>query len=283
LSVGEVIVTLRIACVVCARNEIGYLRTLVPYLLDQDIDLTLIDNESTDGTAEWLAASPYAGRVAVHRLSYSGVFDLTSQLALKAQVIETLRSDWVIHHDADEILQGPDGWGTLRAAIEEADAAGYDALNFDELVMLPLDPNIDAPYVNNRLCYFFEPQPLRLMRAWRRSAELSNQSYGGHRLDGAYSLSPARPLLKHFIVRSQAHAYAKYLHRRFPEHDLSKGWHRNRLSFTTDNLTVPTRDPRLTLLPTPQATPTVMPEPQRLHFWQWAPIEAAAAATASAG
>lgn len=274
---------LKIACVVCARNELPYLKTLVPYLLNQNIEFILIDNDSTDGTLNWIASSPYASAVQIHSLAYRGVFDLGAQLALKSEIFANLQSRWIIHQDADEILQGAESWGSLRALIEEADAQGYEALNFHELVMLPLAPELDAPYVNNRLCYFFEPHPQRLMRAWKRELTLSNQESGGHILSGNYKLSPARPLLRHFIVRNQQHAFEKYLHRTFSDTDLAKGWHGNRRNFTVENLRIPIDDPRLTLLPTPQATPAVMPEPQRLHFWQWEPIQAAAAATASAG
>lgn len=262
--------TLRIACVVCARDEARFLKTLVPYLLDQDIDVVLIDNDSTDGTREWLQASPYAGRVQVRPLPFEGTFDLTAQLALKAEALSESTADWVIHQDADEILQGPKAWGSLRSTIEEADAQGFNVLSFDELVLLPLDPEVDDPYVNNRLCYFFEPRPLRLMRAWKRAAGLSNERTGGHILTGPdVYVSPIRPLLKHFMVRSQAHARQKYLGRRFSDRDLAKGWHGNRLGLTEEMLRLPADDPRLTLLASPQASPEPMPDPIDRHFWDW--------------
>ena len=203
-------------------------------------------------------------------LPYGGTFDLTAQLAIKAEVLSGLTSDWVIHQDADEILQGPRTWACLRTCIEEADEGGFNVLNFDELVMLPLVPNIADPYNNNKLCYFFEPRPLRLMRAWKRTAALNNEATGGHLLSGPdVYVSPTRPLLKHFIVRSQEHARQKFINRAFSKRDLEKGWHTNRLGVTEAMLKLPVDDLRLTLLSSPQEAPDVMPQPIDKHFWQW--------------
>ena len=48
---------LSISCIICARNELSFLRSLVPYLLQQDIKLVVIDNDSSDGIQEWLILS----------------------------------------------------------------------------------------------------------------------------------------------------------------------------------------------------------------------------------
>ena len=83
------------------------------------------------------------------------------------------------------------------------------------------------------------------------------------------AVAPVRPILKHFIVRSQAHANNKYLGRVFAQRDLDRGWHGNRVGLTEDVLRLPKGDPRLTVLPTPQATPDPMPAPLTEHYWQW--------------
>ena len=261
---------LRITCVVCARNELAHLRILIPHLMRQNIEIVVIDNDSTDGTLDWIRSADEAGRIEFRHLPWEGAFDLTAQLAVKGAVVASLHSDWVIHQDADEILQGPTSWDGLRRCVEEADQAGFNVLNFDELVMLPLDPDLEDPYSNNRLFYFFEPRPLRLMRAWRRTAGLNNEHAGGHVLTGGnIYVSPVRPLLKHFIVRSQAHARQKYLARIFAVRDLEKGWHGNRIGLTEAVLKLPVDDARLTLLPEPQSTPNPMPNPIDQHFWEW--------------
>jgi hypothetical protein len=108
------------------------------------------------------------------------------------------------------------------------------------------------------------------MRAWRRDAGFSNLGSGGHRLTGGgLSVYPGRMILKHFLVRSQAHAFEKYLGRRFSRADLEKGWHGNRLKLDEANLVIPTSGPHLHGLPDPTATPSILPDPARTHFWEW--------------
>lgn len=82
----------------------------------------------------------------------------------------------MIHQDADEILHAPNAWGQLRQSIEETDVDGFNVLNFNELVMLPMNAYTENYTIDNRKYYFFEPHPLRLMRAWRKDANLTNET-----------------------------------------------------------------------------------------------------------
>lgn len=261
---------MNITAMLCARNELPYLRHVLPYLAQENIEVVLIDNESSDGTLDAVRSGDFPNVMRVESFPYPGTFDLSEQLKIKWRVAETLRSDWLIHQDADEILHAPAGWGGLRQHIERADAQGFNVLNFNELVMLPADPNRDDILNNNLNYYFFEPKPMRLMRAWKREANLAPGKSGGHRLEGKdLNVYPERMLLKHFIVRDQEHAYEKYLHRSFSPTDLEKGWHRNRLSFTKENLRIPVSGEHLHALASPLDAPKKLPRSSRAHFWEW--------------
>lgn len=254
---------------VCVRNELPYLRHVLPYLASENIEAIIIDNESTDGTSEAIRDGIFPNVVGLESLPYGGNFDLSRQLDLKWTLIDSLTSDWVIHQDADEILHAPAGWGGLRHQIEEANRGGFTVLNFNELVMLPADPFRDDILHNNTNYYFFEPKPMRLMRAWKRSANLTGGGSGGHKLQGDVNVYPERMLMKHFIVRTQEHAYEKYLHRKFSSTDLKKGWHVNRLNFTPDNLKIPVIGEHLHSLANPMDVPERLPRPSHTHFWEW--------------
>jgi glycosyltransferase involved in cell wall biosynthesis len=262
---------MKITALLCARNELPYLRHVLPYLASEDIEVVLIDNGSTDGTLDACNKGDFPNVVHVETFPYSGTFDLSRQLEFKWRLVKSLTSDWLIHQDADEILQGPTAWGGLRHHIEQANSGGFNVLNFSELVMLPADPSRDEILHNNRNYYFFEPKPMRLMRAWKRSANLSGGKSGGHTLEGNdVNVYPHRMLLKHFIVRNQEHAYEKYLHRTFSSADLERGWHGNRLKFTVDNLRIPTTGEHLHSLASPLDVPSRLPRSTRTHFWEWA-------------
>lgn len=263
---------MNIVAIIAVRNELVYLREVIPYLDGERIEVIILDNDSTDGTLEALSRAAYPNVRRVERLPFNGTFDLTAQLEAKARLAARIEVDWIIHQDADEILQSPTEWGGLRRSIESADANGFNVMNFNELVMLPSDPAVDDFLHNNSRYYFFEPRPLRLMRAWKKSAGLANIRSGGHALgaDGAdVVVSPMRMLLKHFIVRSQRHAFDKYLGRRFASGDLRNGWHGNRLDFTEGNLAIPIAAPNLYTLGDPKETPQRLPRSTALHYWQW--------------
>jgi glycosyltransferase involved in cell wall biosynthesis len=261
---------MKIVAIICVRNELTYLREVIPYLNNENIEVILIDNDSTDGTLNVASGADYGNIQHVERLPFNGRFDLSAQLNAKAAVIENIDADWIVHQDADEILQSPTDWGGLRHHVELADSMGFNVLNFNEIVMLPANPDIDDFIHNNTNYYFFEPRPLRLMRAWKKSAKLANFRSGGHVLHGDdVVVYPARMLLKHFIVRSQHHAFEKYLGRRFASTDLEKGWHGNRLGFTEKNLIIPTCGSDLYRLEDVKNTPAKLPRSSRTHFWEW--------------
>lgn len=260
---------MRIVAVLCVRNELQYLKYLFPYLEKEGVDVVLIDNDSTDGTVDFCRSSDISNVIEIVRLPFEGEFDLTAQLNLKREVFSQVEADWLIHQDADEFLQSGNRWGGLRASIEKAENEGFNALNFEELVMLPVDALSDDFLNNNRSYYYFSPKPQRLMRAWKNIG-LDSSATGGHVLRGSdLKMAPYQMILKHFIVRSQQHAYSKYLGRTFSNQDLQKRWHGNRLSFTKENLTIPVSSPHLHKLLDPKDTPDELPEPVSRHYWQW--------------
>ena len=171
---------MKITAMLCVRNDLPYLRHVLPYLAGENIEVVVIDNGSTDGTSDAIRDGTYPNVVQLESFPYGGSFDLSRQLELKWALAENLTADWLIHLDADEILHASDGWGGLRDRIEQAHAGGFNVLNFNELVMLPADPSRDDILQNNNTFYFFEPKPMRLMRAWKRSANLMPGKSGGH-------------------------------------------------------------------------------------------------------
>jgi len=264
---------LTICAIIAARNEAQYLRVLLPILASQGIDVAIIDNESTDGSQE-LYSQFAQNIISVTSLSYKGYFSLSDQLATKNELLKSLINyDWILHHDADEIMEHYKAGLTLRDAIEEANENGHNALNFDEFVFLP-EPGNDYfnknYYVDLLRYYFFEPHPNRLNRAWKRNAQLSNISSGGHILSGnALSISSPNHILRHYIVLSYDHAQLKYLNRSFDIVDLNIGWHGNRLDFNKNNLKLPINNNYIYKLSTYDQRNFCRANPTKKHFWEW--------------
>lgn len=266
---------LKIAAVIAVRNEAHYLRFLLPRLEREAIDVIVLDHESTDETAELLRGAAVLQTVS---FPFSGYFSLTQQLELKRQLIEPLEHDWVIHQDADEVLEHRDPSRSLRAAIEEADEEGFTALNFEEFVFLP-EPGRDyqgRDYARRmRRYYFFAPEPNRLNRAWKSSAKLDNLAALGHRLAGdpeALRIAPRNHVLRHYPILSQAHAFMKYPTRVFDAREVAEGAHWNRIALTPEMLRLPSRSRFLRSLGLWRRTWS-RECPTDRHYWQWTDAE----------
>jgi glycosyltransferase involved in cell wall biosynthesis len=261
-------------CVLLAvRNEAPYLRYLLPRLADDDLDVVVIDNGSTDATPELLTAYRDRPVVLTHKLPYLGYFSLGQQLSAKQALIAQLPHQWVVHQDADEMLHHDTPGLGLRAAIEEADAAGYNALNFDEFCFLP-EPG--ASYLGEDYAsamwryYFFEPFPNRLNRAWKRTASLDNRASMGHKLSGSeIRLFPRNHVLRHYIVLSREHAVKKYAGRRFDPGEIAQRFHHNRIHITAERLHFPQDSPLLVTRDPGSNEPFSRAAPTALHFWEW--------------
>jgi hypothetical protein len=246
---------------------------LLPFLAEQKIDVVIIDNESTDQSRELYSAHMGNPILALESLPYRGFLSLSEQLSAKQKLCKTVNHDWVIHQDADEILEHCCPGRTLRDAIQEADTAGYNALNFEEFVFLP-EPGSDYCsrnyYTDLLRYYFFAPHKNRLNRAWKRSSGLTNTGGGGHNLQGDNLLiSPANHILRHYIVLSEKHARTKYLQRSFDPQCLAKGWHRNRLKFNKNNLLMPKKSNFLFYLNKYDSKAFYRTRPTDRHFWEW--------------
>lgn len=257
--------------VLAVRNEEYHVRRVLSDCAQQGIDVVLIDHDSTDGTRR--VCEEFFGRclVGVKRLPWLGAFDLTAQLAAKRSVISGLPHQWVIHADADELLQSPLEGESLREGITRAHHGGYDAINFEEFVFLPppgLEP--DPLRCADRFLdyYFYAPRANRLMRAWRRDRGLTNAGSGGHTLEGDVKLFPENFVLRHYIVQSESHAREKYCGRNFSRQDVAKGWHARRLAISPERLRLPPQD-LLMRLDHPHSKRFDRSSPRTTHYWDW--------------
>ena len=178
----------------------------------------------------------------------------------------------VIHLDADEIPHSYQEGETFSEAINRADMRGFNVIDFNEFVFLPIDYDYNPTHIGNqpmRFYYFFEPAPLHRMIAWKKISGLSMIEHAGHRLVGEdIRLSPEKMALRHYIFRNQQHAFNKYADRQFVAHDLGRGWHGNRVNQPVDNFRFPSAD-RLSFLETAQSRDFDRSRPCREHYWQW--------------
>ncbi len=265
--------SLSICAVIGVRNEASYLRVLLPILASQKIDVVIIDNESTDRSHELYTIFSGNPIISIEHLPYKGFYAHGEQLEIKQEIYRKIDHDWVIHHDADEILEHYKEGHTLRDAIEEADEAGYNILNFDEIVFLPEsheDFRNKNYYQDILHYYFFEPCKQRLHRVWKRALNFDSTKSGGHTItDKRAIIYPQNHILRHYIVTGYEHAKEKYLKRVFCKQDLANGWHGNRKNFTQDNLKLPADTSYLGKLSHYSSKEIYTGNPMKRHYWEW--------------
>lgn len=261
---------LSITALLSTRNEWPYLGFLLDYLEREEIDVFIIDNASMDQTRAELERGRYSNVKKIDHLPYTGVHDQSAILEAKMEEAVSINEGWIINHDSDEVMQSIDKLGGLREEIELADERGFNAINLHEIVMLPLNPELDSYRMNNLHYYFFEPEPMRLVRIWKAGTSGSILSSGGHRFEGDnVRISDRESILRHYIVRSQKHALDKYLTRQYSQRDLQRGWHGNRLGMTEASLDIPKCGAFLKRIPRFEARRFDLSAPTGLHYWQW--------------
>ena len=258
---------LKIVAIMAVRNVAKTLPIVLQQYIDNQIDVHMIDNGSTDATPSIIQQHMNSPIVKVHHQEYSGSFKLESQMGLKQDIIATLDADWVMHVDGDEIFEPPEltdvpirwferilPWTQareteqprLRQFIEQCHHHGYDVIDCDEFVFVP-NSDTDEPrdFVQGlRSYYYFAPPKRTLHRFQRVEGSLGGWAKtGGHRLDlKGRNLAPQRVRLRHYMGLSFDHLRAQYLGRVFSREDLLSGKHRKRVATTTEFIAHP--DPK---------------------------------------
>ncbi|WP_166206223.1 glycosyltransferase family 2 protein [Cognatiluteimonas telluris] len=254
------------------RNEALYLRRCLSHLLEQGIDVCVIDNDSSDGSAD--IVREFAGRgIFLERYPYPGYFDLEGILRNEERLARTLDADWFMHYDADEIREAPEPFASLREAIEAADLEGFNAINFDEFLFFPT--SCDERYEGTdyvaamRRYYFFAPRENRQVKLWKRTGSpVDLVSTGGHAavFEGR-KIHPSPFILRHYVALSYSHAVEKYTRQRsYSQREVSElGWHgvRSRVRTAVD-IVLPPADRMHTLVG--RQFDRSRPEPKHLFF-----------------
>lgn len=262
---------MNITAIIGIRNESRYLPITLKHLTESDINIILIDNDSDDNTKDIL--KPFKKYIVDYiKLPFKGYFDLTEQINIKNEIIENINADWVIHQDADEILESPFKNENLREGIERISNNGYNVINFHELVFIPTKQksNFDnSNFLESMLhYYFFEPHPFRLMRAWKKDCGYKLIA-GGHNIESndKTKFSPDTFILRHYIALSLDHAIGKYSSRTYSKIDISKGWHKKRLEFPS-KLSLPDEN-NLKKISCWDNKEWDLSEPLNKHFWEF--------------
>lgn len=254
---------------VCARNEQIHIGRCLGDLIGDGLQVLLIDHESTDDTVTIAGEFLGHGLLDIVSMPWLGEFSLQQQLTFKNQLIQQLDCDWVLHVDADEWLSSPTNGQTLIEALSEIDAAGFNCVDFNEFAFVPSVKPLSASAYRSSLLTYYYIQHSPLVRAWKRSAGLTNIEAGGHSLAGLEIIPcPQRFILRHYLMLSYSQGLDKYRGRKFAQEEIDRGWHDDRIVINSESLVVKDH-PALQTLPCAFSREFRTRVPVKKHFWQW--------------
>lgn len=268
---------LRIAAIIVVRNGAPTIARVLSHLGQNRIDVFAIDHGSVDDTPAILHRYSPSPVVEVLRVPFDGVHRWRENLGRKSDLARRAPHDWIIHTDADEIMESPRVGESLRGMIERLGRDGYDLVECDEFVFVPTRETEDHAggdfVASMRRYYHFAPPGRRMQRAIRRaaSAQIDWAQSGGHRVNVAGLRTPAEKMrLRHYIGLSLDHLRQQYLGRVFGADELRRGWHGNRVATTPGFITAPTVERLIDL--DEQGWRTDQPEARHLIFNQSRPF-----------
>jgi glycosyltransferase involved in cell wall biosynthesis len=263
----------RVIAALVARNERPYIANCLGHLIENEIDYVVVDNGSTDGTFDLLNNPHYSKHLLNHvNVPYQGFFHWEKLILARQAAADPIDADWILYVSADEIMHSYRNGETLRSAIKRIAESGYDVIDFNEFVFLPVDltyvPDCAGPQPL-QFYYFFEPRRPRLMRAKKKALPLSHTAHGGHIFTGEpFRLAPETLALRHYMFRDQEHAYRKYRERVFSVEELSRGWHLSRHGKPMEQFRFPALN-QLDRVRDPRDRDLNRSNVHGAHYWEW--------------
>jgi hypothetical protein len=233
----------RIVAILPAYNEEDVIASVIKHYLDEGVEVYLIDNCSTDGTAEiarqWLGN----GVISVERFpDDTGGSERARKeymwgeiLRRNEQLAATLGADWYIRADADEFRVGPWPGMTHAESIAMVDALGYSAVQSEVLEFRPTDDTFPSGGDPRDHIHYYEPAEFAntlWVKAWKQPARgvtVDIARTGGHAAEfTGRRVCPVHFISLHYPIRTPEHAKRKiYKERlaRYPAEEREMGWH----------------------------------------------------------
>jgi glycosyltransferase involved in cell wall biosynthesis len=149
---------MKILAVIPTYNESDVIYWVIKYLIDQDIDVHILDNESTDSTLDIVKKFP-PSRVFISSFHTNGEFNEQIMGDNIKKIIKSYEKeyDWVARINADEFWESPFQNLSLKEGIELADKRGYNAVGVKQFRFYPMSdekPHVAGDDVRKYYNYF---------------------------------------------------------------------------------------------------------------------------------
>lgn len=228
---------------ICCYNEGDIIQPVLRHLCRQGVDVHVVDNWSSDNTWEKLTEvvgyfreNGMSLTVSRYPESHTNQYEWAGLLAYVESMASHWPSDWIIHHDADEIRYGPWVGETIRDTLLEIDSAGFNAVNHRVVNFPPIDNGYEASGLSPEA--YFKLASVNSgydgdshIKAWKNQhlPDVRLAFSAGHNVDfPGRKIFPDRFTIKHYPIRSQQHGIRKVFQQRLPRftpYERARGWH----------------------------------------------------------
>ncbi len=228
----------RVVAFIPTFNEADIISQSLQYLIAQGVEVYVLDNWSTDGTAEQVERFLGAGVIGLERFPKSGpvaTYEWRRILSRLEELARTTPADWFMLHDADERRYAPWRGVSLKRGLHHVDRCGFNCVDHVVVHHWPTRDRFDssAPLESQLPFYTFSHHPghFHQRRAWKNPhCDVSIAPSAGHdvRFPGRL-VYPFKFLLRHYPIRSQEHGQRKVFAERvgrWNSDERSLGWHR---------------------------------------------------------
>jgi len=193
-------------------NDEDIIQEVLEHLISQGMELVVLDNGSTDDT--YKICKKFLDRGIVKLVQFktnSYKWDLILRMLYDLAIEQS--PDWVIRSDSDEFLESGEKGVTLKDAITQANAGGYNLIQFDRFdFFMTGNDNENAKSIKEKMSYY-SWQGDYLYRAWKYFPGIRIGDAEGHYPifpDGSkYKINPRKSVLRHYTFRSKAQAEKK--------------------------------------------------------------------------
>lgn len=226
----------KVLAIIHAYNEEDVIDKTVEHLLEQNLDILVLDNWSTDNTYKKVEKlkNKYPNRIMLSKYPDNkpkeNIYDWTKQLHKTEQISKELDYDWYVHYDADEIRISPFKNTTLSEMISFVDSLGYNAID-TTVIDFRMTKKDDNTFGKNG---YFEigrkPSHFSQIKTWKKCNDIDLANSAGHlAIFKDQKVYPLKILNKHYPLRSFEQAKRKIFKDRLPRFEKEKnekGWHR---------------------------------------------------------
>lgn len=239
----------RVTAIVSVYNEGDILARCLQYLIDQGVSVYVIDNWSNDDSLAIARAFLGNGVIGVEQFPSGGraLFELAPLLQRIDSIANALETDWVMHHDVDELFESPWPSYRIKDGIYWAHRGGWSVVNHALLEFRVIDQGFKPGSDHRAYFKHFElgshPAYRNLQRAWKATLKVNRVNSGGHTVThDPRLLAPFHGLIRHYTHRSEAHGQAKIKDRlRRTQAEMSRNWASHHRAYA--KLPALTRDP----------------------------------------